>query len=111
MFVCRGNGLGNPINVDAAEVHIFGYVLMNDWSARDIQQWEYVPLGTFNAKKFGTSISSWIVLADALEPYKSPGLPNEVELQDYLKEGKKDNIINICLDIFLKSEFEISLAD
>ncbi|RYP67479.1 hypothetical protein DL770_008620 [Monosporascus sp. CRB-9-2] len=104
MFVCRGNELGKPISVKDAEEHIFGYVLMNDWSARDIQQWEYVPLGPFNAKNFGTSISPWVVLADALEPFKTTGLSNEVELQDYLKEGKKENIVDIHLDVSLKTD-------
>ncbi|KAF6842598.1 fumarylacetoacetase [Colletotrichum musicola] len=80
MFVSRPNGLGSPIPVDKADEHIFGYVLMNDWSARDIQQWEYVPLGPFNAKNFGTTISPWVVLADALEPFRTRGLENPVQL-------------------------------
>jgi len=65
-----GNPLGTPITVDEAEAHIFGMVLLNDWSARDIQQWEYVPLGPFNAKTFATSISPWVVTLDALEPFR-----------------------------------------
>ncbi|KAH8890095.1 Fumarylacetoacetase [Thozetella sp. PMI_491] len=101
MFVCKGNELGQPISVDEAEEYIFGYVLMNDWSARDIQQWEYVPLGPFNAKNFGTTISAWVVLADALEPFKTQGLQNEVELQEYLQESKKDNILDINLEVSL----------
>jgi fumarylacetoacetase len=105
MFISRGNTLGQPINVDDAEEHIFGYVLMNDWSARDVQQWEYVPLGPFNAKNFGTTISAWVVLADALEPFKTAGLTNEVELQDYLKETKKDNVVDINLEVALISEY------
>ncbi|CAG9952795.1 unnamed protein product [Clonostachys rosea f. rosea IK726] len=104
MFISRGNTLGQPINVDDAEEHIFGYVLMNDWSARDVQQWEYVPLGPFNAKNFGTTISAWVVLADALEPFKTAGLTNEVELQDYLKETKKDNVVDINLEVALITE-------
>jgi fumarylacetoacetase len=104
MFVCRGNDLGSPIAVGRAEEHIFGYVLMNDWSARDVQQWEYVPLGPFNAKNFGTSISPWVVLADALEPFKTAGLPNDVELQDYLKEQNKNNVIDINLEVSIESK-------
>ncbi|PJO21033.1 fumarylacetoacetase [Burkholderia glumae AU6208] len=69
-IVGRGNALGEPIACEAAEAHIFGMVLLNDWSARDIQQWEYVPLGPFNAKGFATTISPWIVTLDALEPFR-----------------------------------------
>lgn len=104
MFIARSSQLGKPISIDNAEEHIFGFVLMNDWSARDIQMWEYVPLGPFNAKNFGTSISPWVVLADALEPFKTSGLPNPVELQDYLKETRKDNIIDIKLEVSLSSK-------
>ncbi|PHH76176.1 hypothetical protein CDD82_4116 [Ophiocordyceps australis] len=103
MFICQGNKLGEPIPVDEAEQHIFGYVLMNDWSARDIQQWEYVPLGPFNAKNLGTSISPWVVLADALEAFTGQGLVNEVELQPYLREKKKDNVIKINLEVELST--------
>jgi fumarylacetoacetase len=63
----RGNKQGEPIPISEAADSIFGLVLMNDWSARDIQKWEYVPLGPFNGKNFGTTISPWIVTLDALE--------------------------------------------
>lgn len=66
----RPNTLGNPISIDNAEERIFGLVLLNDWSARDIQAWEYVPLGPFTSKNFATSISPWIVSLDALEPFR-----------------------------------------
>ncbi|KAL2467098.1 fumarylacetoacetase [Abeliophyllum distichum] len=66
-----GNELGKPVDVNEAADHIFGLVLMNDWSARDIQAWEYVPLGPFLGKSFGTTISPWIVTLDALEPFAS----------------------------------------
>ena len=71
--VGEGNALGEPIPIAEAERHIFGLVLLNDWSARDIQQWEYVPLGPFNSKSFATSISPWIVTLDALEPFRLAG--------------------------------------
>jgi fumarylacetoacetase len=71
--VGAGNALGEPIPVAEAERHIFGLVLLNDWSARDIQQWEYVPLGPFNSKSFATSISPWIVTLDALAPFRVAG--------------------------------------
>lgn len=81
------NLMGEPIPVDEAESHIFGMVLFNDWSARDIQKWEYVPLGPFLAKNFASSISPWIVTLDALEPFKvqSP-LQNPVPLP-YLRQS------------------------
>ena len=68
-FVGGGNKMGEPIPVDKAHEHIFGMVLMNDWSARDIQKWEYVPLGPFLAKNLGTSISAWVVPMAALQPF------------------------------------------
>ncbi|EMP29179.1 Fumarylacetoacetase [Chelonia mydas] len=71
-FVGPGNELGKPIPVDKAQEHIFGMVLMNDWSARDIQKWEYVPLGPFLGKSFGTTISPWVVTMEALMPFVLP---------------------------------------
>jgi fumarylacetoacetase len=68
-FVGPGNDLGHPIPVASAQDHIFGMVVMNDWSARDIQKWEYVPLGPFLGKNFATSISPWVVTMDALAPF------------------------------------------
>jgi fumarylacetoacetase len=66
----KSNQLGRPLTVEEAEDRIFGVVLMNDWSARDIQAWEYVPLGPFTAKNFATSISPWVVSLDALDPFR-----------------------------------------
>uniref|UniRef100_A0A8C1THW0 Fumarylacetoacetase n=1 Tax=Cyprinus carpio TaxID=7962 RepID=A0A8C1THW0_CYPCA len=71
-FVGKGNKLGEPIPVEKAHEHIFGMVLMNDWSARDIQAWEYVPLGPFLGKNFGTTISPWVVTMEALMPFVEP---------------------------------------
>jgi fumarylacetoacetase len=73
VFVGPGNPLGEPIPIDRAGEHLFGMVLLNDWSARDIQRWEYQPLGPFLAKNFATSISPWVVTMDALEPFRSDG--------------------------------------
>jgi fumarylacetoacetase len=73
-FIGPGNSLSQPVSIDRAEDHIFGIVLMNDWSARDIQTWEYQPLGPFLAKNFCTSISPWVVTLEALEPFRK-GLP------------------------------------
>ena len=70
-----GNALGQPIPIDAAEDHVFGLCLVNDWSARDIQAWEYQPLGPFLAKNFATTVSPWIVTYEALAPFHSPAAP------------------------------------
>lgn len=72
-FIGPGNTIGQPISTNEAPDHIFGLVLVNDWSARDIQKWEYVPLGPFLAKNFATSISPWVVTLDALEPFRIAG--------------------------------------
>lgn len=72
IFVGQGNALGHPIPMVAAESHIFGLCLLNDWSARDMQRWEYQPLGPFLAKNFATSISPWVVTMEALAPYRVP---------------------------------------
>ena len=103
-FVCRSNNMGEPIPISEAEESIFGVVLMNDWSARDIQAWEYVPLGPFNSKNFGTTISPWVVLLEALEPFKTKGLENDNEIQPYLKERSEKNVYDINLQVNLKSE-------
>jgi fumarylacetoacetase len=79
------NDLGRPIPIAKAREHIFGMVLVNDWSARDIQKWEYVPLGPFLAKNFGTSISPWIVTLDALEPFRIQGPAQDPNPLPYLQ--------------------------
>ena len=76
-FVGPGNRLGEPIPMEEAGRHIFGFVLVNDWSARDIQKWEYVPLGPFLGKSFATSISPWVVPYAALDPFRIPGEPQD----------------------------------
>ena len=97
------NPLGEPIPIDEAEEYIFGMVLFNDWSARDIQTWEYVPLGPFLAKNFASSISPWIVTLDALEPFRTEGPKPEKELFPYLQStGKRSFDIN--LEVSLKPE-------
>ncbi|OJD17121.1 fumarylacetoacetase [Emergomyces pasteurianus Ep9510] len=101
VFVAKGNELGTPIPVDRAEDHLFGVVLMNDWSARDIQAWEYVPLGPFNAKNFATTITPWVVLMDALEPFRTQGLEPEKPLLPYLQEKKPKNVYDIPLEVNL----------
>lgn len=95
--------MGEPVSIREADDYIFGLVLMNDWSARDIQAWEYVPLGPFNSKNFGTTISPWVVLTDALEPFRAKGLENDTELLPYLAENKEKNMYDIKLEVELKS--------
>ncbi|HEX8060199.1 MAG TPA: fumarylacetoacetase [Cyclobacteriaceae bacterium] len=93
---CTDSALGKPINVREAADHIFGLVLFNDWSARDIQTWEYVPLGPFLAKNFGSTISPWIVTLDALEPFMVEGPKQEPAVLPYLaSEGKNNFDINL----------------
>jgi fumarylacetoacetase len=104
-FIARPNDMGSAIPVDEAdEGHIFGYVLLNDWSARDVQAWEYVPLGPFNAKNFATTISPWVVLADALEPFRARPLENQTQLQQYLREKRRDGVFDIQLEVELTSK-------
>ena len=113
-FVCKENKMGQPIPISEAADHLFGVVLLNDWSARDIQAWEYVPLGPFNAKNFGSTISPWVVLMDALEPFKTEALENETELLPYLQEKEKNNVHDIRLQVDITRKYHaalISIAD
>ncbi len=100
-FIMGANtSLGEPVTVDQAESLIFGMVLLNDWSARDIQQWEYVPLGPFNAKTFATSISPWIVTMQALEPFRVPGPVQEPQPLPYLRQqGAHSFDISLSVDL------------
>ena len=90
-IVGKATALGETIAIEAAENHIFGMILLNDWSARDIQQWEYVPLGPFNAKTFGTSISPWVVTLEALEPFRCASPVQEPQPLPYLRENTANN--------------------
>lgn len=97
------NLMGEPIPVEEAEEHIFGMVLFNDWSARDIQKWEYVPLGPFLAKNFASSISPWIVTMDALEPFRVKGPEQSPEPLPYLQQ-KGEKAFDINLEVLIKPE-------
>ncbi len=95
--------LGNPVSTQEADEYIFGFVIFNDWSARDIQVWEYVPLGPFLAKNFASSISPWIVTLDALEPCRVEGPEQEPGVLPYLRyEGKKN--FDIELEVAVRPE-------
>ncbi len=98
-----GNALGTNITTANAEEHIFGFVLFNDWSARDIQSWEYVPLGPFLGKNFFSSISAWVVTTDALQPFKVAQPEQDVAILDYLQfEGNKN--FDIQLEVAIKPQ-------
>ncbi|MES2977227.1 MAG: fumarylacetoacetase [Pseudomonadota bacterium] len=92
LVVGKPNVLGRPISLHEVPEHAFGVVLLNDWSARDIQQWEAQPLGVFNSKNFSTSISPWIVTLDALEPFRVDGPMQEPQPLAYLRHAGKGNI-------------------
>lgn len=102
-FIGPGNELGQPVPISAAAEHIFGLVLVNDWSARDIQRWEYVPLGPFLAKNFATSISPWIVPMLALEPFRVAGPRQDPTPLPYLQTDG-ENAYDIQLEVWLQSE-------
>jgi len=100
-FIGPGNALGQPVPIAEAAQHIFGMVLVNDWSARDIQRWEYVPLGPFLAKNFGTTISPWVVPLTALEPFRVAGPPQEEPAPlPYLRTAG-DQAFDIQLEVLL----------
>lgn len=93
-----GKPMGQRISTGEADDYIFGLMLFNDWSARDIQRWEYVPLGPFLAKNFASTVSPWVVTLDALEPFRVPGPVQDPEVLPYLKyEGNKN--IDIHLEV------------
>ncbi|MBE0407252.1 fumarylacetoacetase [Psychrobacter sp. AOP22-C1-22] len=102
--VGKNNNIGQPIAVDNAIDHIFGMVLLNDWSARDIQKWEYVPLGPFNAKTFASEVSPWIVTMDALAPFKTPCPTQEPKPLAYLNQKDSKNSYDINLSVELLPE-------
>ncbi len=97
------NIMGENIPINEAEDYIFGMVLLNDWSARDIQKWEYVPLGPFLAKNFASSISPWIVTMDALEPFRVKGPVQEPTPLPYLQQHGKHSF-DIKLEVYIKPE-------
>lgn len=99
----KKSSLGDSISLDEAEAYIFGLVLLNDWSARDIQKWEYVPLGPFLSKNFASHISPWIVTLEALEAFRIPGPEQNPDVLPYLNK-KKDGNYDIQLEVSLKPE-------
>ena len=108
-FVGRGNELGQPIPISEAEEHIFGVCLVNDWSARDIQAWEYQPLGPFLAKNFATTISPFVVTMEALAPFRTKAFerdPDDPKPLDYLSDASNEKFggLDINLEVYIQSE-------
>ncbi len=108
VFIAEGNELGQPISIDDAEQHLFGLCLVNDWSARDIQKWEYQPLGPFLAKSFATSVSPWVVTLEALAPFRCQAFdrpPGDPQPLDYLTSqgNTQQGSVNLQLEVLIRS--------
>jgi fumarylacetoacetase len=108
-FVGLQNELGEPVSIAEAEEHIFGFCLVNDWSARDIQTWEYQPLGPFLAKNFATSISPWIVTREALAPFRAPAFSRAEQDPQPLphllsEEDQQQGGIDLTVEVWLRTE-------
>jgi fumarylacetoacetase len=101
-FIGPGNTMGEPIGITEAASHIAGVCLLNDWSARDIQRWEYQPLGPFLAKNFGTSISPWMITWEALAPFRVEQARHDVPELEYLRSNTQD-ALEITLQVSLRT--------
>ncbi|MBX3108311.1 MAG: fumarylacetoacetase [Fimbriimonadaceae bacterium] len=102
-YIAEGNDMGKRITCKAADEHILGMVIVNDWSARDIQRWEYQPLGPFLSKSFGTSVSPWLVTMDALEPFRIEGMEQDPEVLPHLRRQGRQHF-DIALEVWLNGE-------
>jgi len=102
VVIGQSSGIGEMLGEPQAEQMIFGFTLLNDWSARDIQQWEYVPLGPFQAKAFATSISPWIVTREALEPFRMQGPAQDPAPLPYLRQVQPNNY-DLELEVALRA--------
>ncbi len=103
-IIGKSTGLGQYIPTKEAENHIFGMTLFNDWSARDIQRWEYVPLGPFLAKNFASTTSPWIISLEALEPFRTKAPGQNPKVLPYLKHSRDDSAFDITLEVWLQPE-------
>jgi fumarylacetoacetase len=99
--VGKGTQLGESISCSNVDDHVFGVALLNDWSARDIQKWEYQPLGPFLGKNFGTSISPWVVTLDALAPFEVDGQPQDPQPMEYLRSARR--VFDMHLEVAIRS--------
>ena len=107
LFIATGNPLGERVPIDRAEEHAFGLCLVNDWSARDIQQWEYQPLGPFLAKNFATTVSPWVVTLEALAPFRAPAFarpPGDPAPLPHLDAGDGHGAFDVSLEVWLSSQ-------
>jgi fumarylacetoacetase len=108
IFIGRGNETGELIAIDAAEQHVFGLCLLNDWSARDIQSWEYQPLGPFLSKNFATTLSPWIVTSEALAPYRMPWqrVADDPQPLPYLdsQANREQGAIDVRLEVLIETQ-------
>jgi fumarylacetoacetase len=107
VWIGRGNRLGSPIPIAEAAEHIAGYCLLNDWSARDLQAWEYQPLGPFLAKNFLTSISPWVVTAEALKPFRVPAMARpqgDPAPLNYLRDEEPNPGLGLTVEALLSTE-------
>jgi fumarylacetoacetase len=107
-IIGTGNELGEPIEIDDAESHVFGLCLLNDWSARDIQAWEYQPLGPFLAKNFATSLSPWVVTLEALAPFRHPAFQRSADDPPplaYLASAENETTggFDVTIDVYFRS--------
>ncbi|PYO46955.1 MAG: fumarylacetoacetase [Gemmatimonadetes bacterium] len=107
-YVGRGTKLGETVPLEDAEEHLFGICLVNDWSARDIQSWEYQPLGPFLSKNFATTVSPWVVTWEALEPYRAPAFfrpPNDPQPLPHLSSDKNRNEggLDLNIEVYIRS--------
>lgn len=102
-YVSEGNEMGKRITCKSAEEHILGMVIVNDWSARDVQRWEYQPLGPFLAKSFATSVSPWIVTLDALEPFRIEGMDQDPEVLPHLRRQGQQHF-DLVLEVWLQTK-------
>jgi fumarylacetoacetase len=107
-FIGAGTALGETVPINAAEDHLFGICLVNDWSARDIQSWEYQPLGPFLAKNFATTVSPWVITWEALEPYRVPAFfrpPSDPQPLAYLSSEKDRNEggLDLNIEVYIRS--------
>lgn len=101
-YVGEGQEMGRRITCSAAEDHMLGLVIVNDWSARDLQRWEYQPLGPFLAKSFATTVSPWLVTLDALDPFRVEGMAQEPDVLPYLRHHGKPHF-DVVLEVLLKT--------
>jgi len=103
-IIGKSTELGESVSTKEAGDYIFGMTLFNDWSARDIQRWEYVPLGPFLAKNFASTTSPWIISMEALEPFRVKAPEQTPEVLPYLKRANEDSAIDITLEVWLQAE-------